>query len=60
MQLIDPAAAIALMTLVGVAALAAVVLAAVALPATLRETRTDRRRRHESIPTYYGRLHFAA
>ena len=60
MQLIDPAAAIALMTLVGVTVLAAVVLAAVALPATLRETRTDRQARHESIPTYYGRLHFAA
>ena len=60
MQLIDPAAAVALMTLVGVAALAAVVLAAVALPATLRETRSDRKARHESIPTYYGRLHFAA
>jgi len=60
MQLIDPAAAVALMTLVGVAALAAVVLAAVALPATLRETRTDRQRRHESIRTYYGRLHVAA
>ena len=28
-------------------------------PATLRETRRDRKARHESIPTYYGRLHFA-
>ena len=60
MQLIDPAAAIALMVLVGIAALTAVALAAVALPATLRETRRDRVARRESIPTYYGRLHFAA
>ena len=60
MQLLDPAAVITLLALVGVAVLAALVLAAVALPATLRETRTDRHRRHESIPTYYGRLHFAA
>ncbi|MCY4727877.1 hypothetical protein NYO98_16445 [Nocardioides sp. STR2] len=60
MQLIDPAAAIALMVLVGIAALTAVALAAVVLPATLRETRHDRVARRESIPTYYGRLHFAA
>ena len=37
----------------------AVVLAAVALPAVLRGTRRDRQVRHESIPAYYGRLHFA-
>ena len=60
MQLLDPAAVITLLALVGVAVLAALVLAAVALPATLRETRTDRQRRHESIRTYYGRLHVAA
>ena len=60
MQLIDPTAAIALLVLVGTVALAAVALAAVAVPATLRETRSDRMARHESIPTYYGRLHFAA
>jgi len=60
MQLLDPAAVITLLALVGVAVLAALVLAAVALPATLRETRTDRRRRHVSIRTYYGRLHVAA
>ena len=60
MQLFDPAVAIALLVLVGIAALAAVVLAAVAIPAALRETRSDRQTRRESIPTYYGRLHFAA
>lgn len=59
MQLIDPTAAIALLVIVGVAAVAALVLAAVAVPAALRETRGDRKARRESIPTYYGRLHFA-
>ena len=59
MQIIDPTAVIALLVLVGSAALVAVALAAVAVPATLRETRSDRKARRESIPTYYGRLHFA-
>ena len=59
MQLIDPTAAITLLVIVGIAALAAVVLAVVALPATLTVTRRERLRRHESIPAYYGRLHFA-
>jgi hypothetical protein len=60
MQLIDPTVVIALMVVVGIAAVAALALAAVAVPATLRETRSDRMARRESIPTYYGRLHFAA
>jgi hypothetical protein len=59
MQLFDPTVAIALLVVVGIAAVAAIVLAAVAVPATLRETRSDRMARRESIPTYYGRLHFA-
>ncbi len=59
MQILDPAVVITLMVVVGIAALAAVVLAAVALPAVLRGTRRDRQVRHESIPAYYGRLHFA-
>jgi hypothetical protein len=59
MQLIDPTAVTLFLVVVGIAALAAVALAAVALPATLRVTRTDRRARRESIPAYYGRLHFA-
>ena len=29
------------------------------LTMALRETRHDRKDRHESIPAYYGRLHFA-
>ena len=48
-----------LLVVVGLAALASLVLAAVALPAALRSTRADRVTRHESIPAYYGRLHFA-
>ena len=59
MQLIDPTAVIFLLVVGGIAAVAAVALAAVALPATLRVTRRDRHDRRESIPAYYGRLHFA-
>ena len=59
MEILDPTVVIPLLVVVGVAALAAVVLAAVAVPAALRETRLDRRARRETIPTYYGRLHFA-
>jgi len=59
MQLLDPTAVTLLLVVVGIAALASVALAAVALPATLRVTRRDRKARRESIPAYYGRLHFA-
>ncbi|MCF6376956.1 hypothetical protein L2K70_05015 [Nocardioides KLBMP 9356] len=59
MQIIDATAAYLLLTLTGLAALAVVVLAIVALPPALRESRRDRVARQESIPTYYGRLHFA-
>ena len=59
MQLLDPTAVTFLLVVVGIAALASVALAAVALPATLRVTRRDRMARRESIPGYYGRLHFA-
>ncbi len=59
MQLLDPTVVISLMVVIGIAALASVVLAAVALPSALTMTRRDRQVRHESIPAYYGRLHFA-
>ena len=59
MQILDPTAVIALLVVTGLAALAAVVLTLAVLPATVRETRSDRMARRESIPTYYGRLHFA-
>ena len=59
MQIIDPLAAYVLLSLVGLAALAVVVLVIVALPPAAREARRDRVARRESIPTYYGRLHFA-
>ena len=59
MQILDPTAVIALLVVTGLAALAAVVLTLAVLPATVRATRSDRMARRESIPTYYGRLHFA-
>ena len=59
MQILDPTVVIALLVVTGLAALAAVVLTLAVLPATVRETRSDRMARRESIPTYYGRLHFA-
>ena len=59
MQILDPTAVITLLVATGLAALAAVVLTLAVLPATVRETRSDRMARRESIPTYYGRLHFA-
>jgi signal transduction histidine kinase len=59
MQLLDPAAAYTLLVVVVAAALAVVVLVAATMTVALRETRRDRVARHESIPTYYGRLHFA-
>lgn len=58
MQLLDPTSVALFVALVSVAALAAGVLAALVLPDELRITRRDRLQRHESIPTYYGRLHF--
>ncbi len=59
MQLLDPTSIIVLAVVVGLVALASLVLAVVALPAVLRSTRVDRVARDESIPAYYGRLHFA-
>ena len=59
MQIIDPAAALTLLVIVGIAAVAAVAMAAGAFTSALAGTRRDRRARHESIPAYYGRLHFA-
>ena len=59
MQIIDSTAALTLLVITGIAALAAVVMALAVLPGTLRVTRSDRMARHESIPAYYGRLHFA-
>lgn len=58
MQLLDPTAVILFLVVVALAAVAAIVLAAIALPTVLRDTRTDRRARRESVPAYYGRLHF--
>lgn len=59
MQLLDPTAVTVLLVVVGIAALAVVGLLAASLVVGMRSTRRDRRARHESIPTYYGRLHLA-
>lgn len=59
MQLLDPTVVYSFLALVVVLAVAAIALVATALPAALRETRSDRIARRESIPAYYGRLHFA-
>ena len=59
MQLLDPTAVTVLLVIVGIAALAVVGLLALSLVVGMRSTRRDRLARHESIPAYYGRLHFA-
>ncbi|NYE35158.1 hypothetical protein F4692_000262 [Nocardioides cavernae] len=59
MQLLDPTPVLVfLLAVVGLAALASLALVAIALPAALRTTRIERLARRESIPAYYGRLHF--
>lgn len=59
MQLLDPTPVLVfLLAVLGVAAVALALVVA-ALPGALRTTRRDRLTRHETIPTYYGRLHFA-
>ncbi|MCY7399927.1 MAG: hypothetical protein LH477_03030 [Nocardioides sp.] len=59
MQIIDPTAVTTRLVIVGLVSVAAVALMVLALPGTLQLTRRDRVARHESIPTYDGRLHFA-
>jgi hypothetical protein len=60
MQLFDSTAAGLYLAFVGTVIVLGLVLALAVAPVALRETRTDRKARRESIPTYYGRLHFAA
>ncbi|MGF9754153.1 hypothetical protein AAII07_03045 [Microvirga sp. 0TCS3.31] len=60
MQLFDSTAAGLYLAFVGTVMVLGLVLALAVAPVALRETRTDRKARRESIPTYYGRLHFAA
>lgn len=59
MQLVDSSAITTYLVVVGIASVAAIALVVVTLCFALLETRRDRQARHESIPTYYGRLHFA-
>jgi hypothetical protein len=59
MQMIDPTP-ITTFLIFASAVLAVGLVATIAgLTLVLRETRHDRQQRHESIPAYYGRLHFA-
>jgi len=60
MQLLDSTAAGLYLAFAGTVIILGLVLALAVAPVALRETRTDRKARRESIPTYYGRLHFAA
>jgi hypothetical protein len=59
MELFDTTAVALYLSFVGVVLLVGLVAVLSVAPLALRETRRDRRARHESIPTYYGRLHFA-
>lgn len=60
MPLLDSTAAGLYLAFAGTVIVLGLVLALAVAPVALRETRTDRKARRESIPTYYGRLHFAA
>ena len=59
MQLFDSTAAGLYLAFAGTVIVLGLVVALAVAPVALRESRTDRRSRRESIPTYYGRLHFA-
>jgi hypothetical protein len=59
MQLFDLTPVALYLSFAGVVLLVGLLTVLAVAPLALRETRTDRRSRRESIPTYYGRLHFA-
>lgn len=59
MQLLDSTAAGLYLAFVGTVIVLGLVLVLAVAPVALRETRGDRKARRESIPEYYGRLHFA-
>ncbi|HYJ26600.1 MAG TPA: hypothetical protein VEW73_02725 [Nocardioides sp.] len=59
MQLLDSTAAGLYLAFAGTVIVLGLVLVLAAAPVALRETRSDRKARRESIPAYYGRLHFA-
>lgn len=59
MQLFDSTAAGLYLAFAGTVIVLGLVVVLAVAPLALRETRSDRRSRHESIPAYYGRLHFA-
>lgn len=55
----DLSATATYLSFAGAVLLVGLVTVLAAAPVVLRETRGDRKARRESIPTYYGRLHFA-
>jgi hypothetical protein len=59
MQLIDSTAVGVYLAFAGLAVTVGFVVLLAVLPLVLRHTRLDRLGRRESIPAYYGRLHFA-
>ena len=59
MQLFDSTAAGLYLAFAGTVIVLGLVVALAVAPVALRESRTDRMSLRESIPTYYGRLHFA-
>ncbi|QBX54334.1 hypothetical protein EXE58_01830 [Nocardioides seonyuensis] len=60
MEMIDTTALNVLLGFQALAALVGLLLVAVVLAKVLPVTRRERLARRESIPTYYGRLHFTA
>lgn len=59
MQLFDSTAAGLYLAFAGTVIVLGLVLVLAVAPVALREARSDRKARRESIPAYYGRLHFA-
>ena len=57
--MIDPAPIATFLVFVSAVLLLGLVAAVAGVTVALRETRRDRQQRSETIPTYYGRLHFA-
>ena len=58
MEIVDTTTLTVVFGAVGLALLAGLVVLALALATALPVTRRERLARGESIPTYYGRLHF--
>lgn len=60
MQVLDPTPIAALLTLAGVVFAVGLAAFFAGMTVALQDSRRDRFARRESIPMYYGRLHFAS